>query len=42
MKVSSLYEVNGDKIVRKNPICPRCGNGVFMADHNNRYSCGKC
>ena len=28
-----LYTVEGDKIVRKNPFCPRCGEGVFMADH---------
>ena len=26
-----LYTVEGDKIVRKNPFCPRCGEGVFMA-----------
>ena len=37
-----LYEVDGDKIVRKNQICPRCGEGVFMADHGDRVACGKC
>ena len=35
-------EVDGDKIERKNPICPRCGEGVFMADHGDRFACGKC
>ncbi len=42
MKVSSLYKVDGDKLERKNKICPKCGNGVFMADHKDRLSCGKC
>ena len=37
-----LYTVEGDKIVRKNPFCPRCGEGVFMADHGDRVACGKC
>ena len=27
---------------RKNPFCPRCGEGVFMADHGDRFACGKC
>ena len=35
-------EAEGDKIERKNPICPRCGEGVFMADHGDRFACGKC
>ena len=42
MKKSSLYEIDNDKIKRKNPFCPRCSSGVFMADHGDRYSCGKC
>ncbi|WP_406534773.1 30S ribosomal protein S27ae [Methanobrevibacter sp.] len=42
VKKSDLYEVDGDKLVRKNPICPRCGEGVFMADHGDRFACGKC
>ena len=39
---SDLYKVDGDKVERKNPICPRCGEGVFMADHGDRFACGKC
>ena len=42
VKKSDLYKVDGDKIERKNPVCPRCSDGVFMADHGNRYACGKC
>ena len=37
-----LYTVEDGKIVRKNPFCPRCSEGVFMADHGDRYACGKC
>ena len=37
VKKSDLYKVDGDKIERKNPICPRCGEGVFMADHGDRF-----
>ena len=37
-----LYEVQGDRVNRKRRFCPKCGPGVFLADHGNRYSCGKC
>ncbi len=37
-----LYEVSGDKLIRKNKYCPRCGPGVFLAKHSNRLTCGKC
>lgn len=37
-----LYAVEGDKIVRNRRFCPRCGPGVFLAEHENRYSCGNC
>ena len=36
------YEVSGDKLTRKRPVCPKCGPGVFMATHKDRVSCGKC
>ena len=36
------YEVSGDKVTRKKPVCPKCGPGVFMASHADRRSCGKC
>jgi small subunit ribosomal protein S27Ae len=34
------YSVEGGKLVRKRRQCPRCGR--FMAEHENRYSCGGC
>jgi small subunit ribosomal protein S27Ae len=41
-KVSDNYEKKGDKAERKNKFCPKCGDGVFMAKHKDRLSCGKC
>jgi len=36
------YEVRDGKLVRTNPFCPRCGEGVAMADRGEWWSCGKC
>ncbi len=38
------YEINDGKLVRKKQFCPKddCGPGVFLAEHSNRFSCGKC
>jgi len=40
--ISGIYEVKGDSVNRKNKTCPKCGPGVFLADHKNRLTCGKC
>ena len=40
-KKYAKYAVSGDKIERK-PNCPKCGPGVFMADHKDRQTCGAC
>jgi small subunit ribosomal protein S27Ae len=40
--VSRFYEISGDSIKSKKSVCPRCGNGVFLANHADRQSCGKC
>lgn len=37
-----MYEVQGGKVKRKGRFCPRCGPGVFMAEHKDRWSCGRC
>jgi len=37
-----LYEIKDGKVIRKNRICPKCGDGVFLAKHGDRLSCGKC
>lgn len=39
---SSRYEVSGDSVKRKNRTCPKCGKGVFLAEHKDRVTCGKC
>lgn len=36
------YTAKGDDLSRKNISCPKCGQGVFLANHGNRKSCGKC
>ncbi len=36
------YTVKDGKVERKLLSCPRCGQGYFMADHGDRYACGKC
>lgn len=38
----ALYEVSGGKLVRKKKACPKCGPGVFLAEHKDRVSCGNC
>ncbi|TKJ17650.1 30S ribosomal protein S27ae [Candidatus Woesearchaeota archaeon B3_Woes] len=36
------YEVSGNSVKRKNKSCPKCGMGVFLANHKDRLYCGKC
>jgi small subunit ribosomal protein S27Ae len=40
--LTNKYGVRDGKIIRTNPFCPRCGEGVFMADKGEWWSCGKC
>ena len=50
MRVLKYYKVEGDggdegyKVTRTRMECPHpdCGAGVFMAQHKNRQTCGKC
>jgi ubiquitin-small subunit ribosomal protein S27Ae len=37
-----LYSTKGDQLTRTHKSCPKCGPGVFLAEHPNRRSCGKC
>lgn len=39
---TKAYEVKEGKIHRKNQSCPKCGEGVLMAEHESRFHCGKC
>lgn len=42
MKKREIFKVEGDKIVRLRRSCPKCGDGVFLAEHKDRLSCGAC
>ena len=37
-----LFKIEGNKVTRTNKTCPKCGAGVYLANHSNRESCGKC
>jgi small subunit ribosomal protein S27Ae len=39
---SRVYDIKDGKITRKNKSCPKCGDGVFLANHGDRLSCGSC
>jgi ubiquitin-small subunit ribosomal protein S27Ae len=36
------YEVSGTTLKKKNKSCPKCGPGVFLANHKDRVYCGNC
>jgi small subunit ribosomal protein S27Ae len=36
------YNVKGGMLERKGRNCPKCGPGVFLAEHKDRSTCGKC
>lgn len=42
MKKIEFFKVEGDRINRIRKHCPKCGPGVFLAEHKNRFSCGRC
>jgi len=40
--LASYYKIEGGTLQRKLKTCPRCGPGIFLAEHYDRYACGKC
>ena len=42
VQVWKLYKVEGEVATRLRKECPRCGKGYFMAEHEDRLSCGHC
>ena len=42
MDKKELYEVKDGEVDRKRRHCPKCGEGVFLGEHKDRISCGKC
>ena len=41
-EASKFYQVEGNKLVRSHKACPKCGPGVFLAQHKDRAHCGRC
>ncbi|MFZ0891557.1 MAG: 30S ribosomal protein S27ae [Thermoplasmata archaeon] len=37
-----LYATKGETLSRTHKSCPKCGPGIFLAEHANRRSCGRC
>jgi small subunit ribosomal protein S27Ae len=40
--IHTLYKIENEKVIRLLPTCERCGQGYFMADHADRFTCGHC
>ncbi|MBN3036904.1 MAG: 30S ribosomal protein S27ae [Candidatus Diapherotrites archaeon] len=36
------YKIEGGKAQKTKMECPKCGAGVFMAEHKDRQHCGRC
>ncbi len=39
---NQYYKIEDGKLVRTHKQCPKCGPGIFMAQHQGRQACGKC
>jgi ubiquitin-small subunit ribosomal protein S27Ae len=42
VQIYKYFEIDGDSLTRKKRDCPRCGKGVYMGQHSDRSTCGKC
>ncbi len=38
----TYYKIEGNKVTRTNRTCPKCGEGYFLAEHKDRWTCGHC
>ena len=36
------YKVEAGKLTKTGRTCSKCGSGVFMGEHKDRLSCGRC
>lgn len=39
---SKLFKVENGEIKERPKSCPMCGQGVYLAQHGDRESCGRC
>ncbi|CAD6495119.1 MAG: 30S ribosomal protein S27ae [Candidatus Argoarchaeum ethanivorans] len=42
MQPKNYYKIEGDTLKRLKVTCAKCGEGVFLAEHEDRRSCGRC
>jgi len=42
VKKSEFYEEKDGKLERKKQFCPKCGPGINLAEHKDRFVCGNC
>jgi len=42
IKRSAYFTVSGNTATVTRKYCPNCGPGVFLGEHKDRVSCGKC
>lgn len=42
IKKGTMYSEKEGKVERKSLSCPKCGPGIFLAQHKDRSSCGNC
>lgn len=42
MGAERYFKIEGGRVVRLKKSCPKCGPGTFMAEHSDRYHCGRC
>ncbi|MCH7757548.1 MAG: 30S ribosomal protein S27ae [Thaumarchaeota archaeon] len=40
--IYKYFKIDGDKLTRLKKNCSRCGRGVYMSEHTDRRTCGKC
>ncbi len=41
-KKYKVEEKDGKEVIVKSKECPKCGRGVFLAEHKDRWHCGRC
>jgi len=42
MNASKYYKIEDNKLTRTHRTCPKCGPSFFLANHYDRWTCGKC
>jgi len=40
--IYKFFPVKQDRVERLRKECPRCGRGVYLGEHKDRLTCGKC